>query len=656
MTPARRLLPAALLGLAIHAPLDAQVEPYRLEGLVVTASPTPRRLASLSTHVTVLEGSRLRARGLTTVQGALRQVAGLSVARAGSVGASTSVFLRGGESDYLLVMVDGVQVNQPGGAFDFSALTLDNVERIEIVRGPQSALYGSDAVAGVIQIITRSGEGPSRLQLRARGGSYHSLGWAADLSGGGERASYVLGLSRSTTSGILPLNNGDVHTAFDGSADFRPDASTSARLSMRLGRRTYHFPTDGSGNVVDRNQFTRTNDAVIGLGAERVIGRDLQLRAQLGFDRTVGGTEDAQDGPTDTLGYFASSSRDRVRRTSADLRASYRRAGMVATLGWELEEERQRSATESRTQWGSSSDESSYERWNRAYYTYLSGTGGHGAFNLGGRLEDNERFGRLATWQAGGTWTPLGVDGPRLNASVGLGIKEPTFYENYATGFARGNPDLSPERSRSWEAGIEQRLFGGRLDLRASWFSQVFTDLIQYTATPPSPDAPNFYNVGKASARGAEMEARASVGALTFHGSWTGLRTRVLDSGLEGGVGGAFMKGRRLLRRPANTMTLGGTWSTGTRASVNVDLRLVGTRDDRDFSTYPAKRVTLGGYQDLTAGAELRVWPQVGDRPGLTVTVRGENLLNESYQEVLGFRAPGRALFLGVKMTLEVGR
>ncbi len=651
----RSLSAASLLLLFGHLPAAAQVDPFRLEGLVVTASPTPRPLASLSTHVTVLRGSDLRARGLTRVQDALRQVAGIAVAEAGSPGASTSVFLRGGESDYVLVMVDGVQVNQPGGGFDFSTLMLDNVDRIEIVRGPQSALYGSDAMAGVIQIITNSGQGPARLRLRARAGSYRRREWAADLSGGARTGSYSFGLSRMSTDGVLPFNNGNVHTVLSGGAHFRPDTETSARIAVRLGRRAFHFPTDGSGNVVDRNQFTHGTDAVVSLGATRVLSGAVQLRAQLGLARTDGGTEDAQDGPADTLGYFASSSLDHVRRASADLRASYHMKWAVATLGWELEEERQHSSTESTSEWGASSARSAYDRWNRAYYAYLTGHHGRGAFNVGGRLEDNERFGTLGTWQVGGAWMPLGPSGPRLSASAGLGIKEPTFYENYATGFARGNPDLAPERSRSWEAGVEQSAAGGSVHVRASWFSQLFTDLIQYTAAPPSADAPNFYNVGEASARGVEVEGRATLGRLALHASWTGLRTRVLDGGLDAGPGGAFVTGRPLLRRPASSVTVGAGWAAGPRGSVNAELTMVGAREDRDFSTYPAVRMTLPGYEDLTVGGELRLWAPGHGRPGFAVTLRGENLLNESYQEVLGFRAPGRSIFVGGRVTLGAG-
>ena len=145
---------------------------FALDGLIVTASPTPRAREAVASHVTVLEGDELRARGITSVAEALRNVGGMDVVRNGSFGAVTSLFMRGGESDHTLVLVDGVQVNRAGGGFDFSTLTLDNVERIEVVRGPGSALYGSDAMAGVVHVVTRMGRGSPRLRASVEAASF----------------------------------------------------------------------------------------------------------------------------------------------------------------------------------------------------------------------------------------------------------------------------------------------------------------------------------------------------------------------------------------------------------------------------------------------------------------------------------------------------
>src|SRR5437867_8978759 len=162
----------------LFAILQAQqpTDTARLSPIVVTADRLPIPAAAVPAAVTVLSGAALRAQGIRTVADALRTVPGATVVASGSFGAQTSLFVRGGESDYVKVLIDGVPQNQPGGAFDFADLTTDNVDRIEIVRGPASVLYGSDAVTGVIQIFTRTGSGAPRVTAAARAGTYGSAG------------------------------------------------------------------------------------------------------------------------------------------------------------------------------------------------------------------------------------------------------------------------------------------------------------------------------------------------------------------------------------------------------------------------------------------------------------------------------------------------
>jgi vitamin B12 transporter len=645
----------ATLLVALPGVASAQENPFPLEGLVVTASPTPRPLAALASDVTVLDGAALRARGLVRVEDALREVPGLTVVQNGPMGSTASVFMRGGESDYVLVLVDGVQVNQPGGAFDFSNLTLDNVARIEVVRGPRSALYGSGAVAGVVQIITRDGRGPARAALATRLGSFGREDWSLDASGGGERAGYSVGLSRVHTKGILPFNNGYTDEVASGAFDLAPDDRTRVRFTGRLSHHTYHFPTDGAGNVVDRNSFTYGDESTLGLRADRTLGRRLDVQVNLGTHGLSGGTDDAQDGPADTAGVYASSSLDHMRRSSADVRGNLRMGSLVATLGWEVEQESDRSSTESSSDYGPSSDSSRNARWNRGYYAQLTGSRRWLSYDAGARLEDNQRFGKLWTWQLGGVARVMGSAGPRLRASLGTGIKEPTFYENFATGFARGNPNLAPERSRSWEVGLDQPLVGEDLLLRGTYFDQDFRDLIQYTATSPSPEAPSFYNVARARARGVEVALEGSVGPLWGSASWTWLATKVVNPGVASGPGDEFAPGGELLRRPRHSASLEMGAALGGGVALGGVVNVVGVRADRNFATYPATRVMLPRYTLVSLDASWRVERAAGRRPGVEISVRGENLLNRSYEEVVGFPAPGRAVYVGARVNVGGG-
>jgi vitamin B12 transporter len=649
-----RILPLAALVAtlslaALPAATHAQTPDYELEGLVVTASPVPRSTEAMSTHVTILHGDELRARGLARVQDALREVAGLSVVQSGSFGGATSLFFRGGESDYVQVLVDGVKVNQPGGAFDFSGLTLDNVERIEVVRGPASALYGSDAVSGVIHIITRSGRGRPTGTATIRTGSYGTLNASIDLSGGSEPLGYGLSLSRRSTDGILAFNNDFTNTVLSGTVRLRVDPSTTARLAVRYADREFHFPTDGSGNVVDRNAFTFGDEMSVSMEVSRLLTERLELRALLAAHESDSGTDDQPDGPADDQGFFGFTSLDDLRRTEADVRANLHLGeGTVATLGVAAEEENQRSFNESRSSFGISNGRAEASRWNRAVYTHLVTEAGGAAFNAGARIEDNERFGDFLTWQLGAA---LGLgDGMRVRASLGRGIKEPTFSENYSTGFTVGNPDLEPEQSTSFEVGVDRFLLGDQIILRATYFDQSFTDLIQYAFTPVTAGGPNFYNVAEADARGLELSASLTRGGYGLTVGYTYLDTEVVDSGFDEGEGATFVEGSPLLRRPARTTSVTGTGGLGERVRWNASLLLVGDRDDRDFSAFPASPVVLRAYATLGLGVEAAVIASRNGRPGVDLLLRADNLLDEEYQEVFGFRAPGRGLYVGGKV------
>jgi len=172
-----------------------------LPEIVVTATRYPIAPDSVASTVTVLRGDDLRAEGIRFVGDALRQVPGTHVVQGGPYGAATSLFVRGGESDYVKVLVDGVPVNQPGGFYDFASLTTDNIERIEVLRGPGSVLYGSDAIAGVIQIVTRQGDHGVQVAASGEGGSFGTARWEASALGGGERLGWSASLSRLTSDG-----------------------------------------------------------------------------------------------------------------------------------------------------------------------------------------------------------------------------------------------------------------------------------------------------------------------------------------------------------------------------------------------------------------------------------------------------------------------
>ncbi len=638
-----RLHAVALLLCGVAPTLRAQepADTVQLPEMVVTATRLAMPLASTTATVTVISGDELRARGVTTVADALRTVNGTSVVETGPLGSATSLFLRGGESNMVRVLLDGVPLNAPGGAVDLANLTTDDVDRIEIVRGPASVLYGSDAVAGVVQILTRSGRGAGSWRAEAGGGSFGSRSADLGLRTGGEAADASLAVSHATTDGVYAFNNGYRNDVVAASAGLAPDARSSARLAVRYTNAIYHYPTDGSGNVIYRHQFQTGSGVVASLDAGRFLTSRLEARMLLGLSENTARQDQQPNTPADTLGYYAFWSLDRVSRRSADVRLNWHlAAATVVTAGAALETEAERSSNVSLSQFGPSAGSLVVSRWDRAWYAQaVADAGSHVSLTAGARLEDNKAFGTFVTWRGGLAWH---AGGTRLRVNLGTAFKEPGFLDNYGTGYVTGNPGLKPERSRSWDAGVEQEV-GARLRLSATWFDQRFRDLIQYTFAPPTPTAPNYYNVAAANAYGLELEARlAPLGAVEVTARYTYTHTTSADSGFDGAT---FAQGKRLIRRPTQAASLGLAWRVG-RGSASATAQYVGDRDDEDFSTFPGTRVTLPSYVRVDVGGEWALLEHGARR--LAATVRVENLLDTRYQQVLGFPARRRALFVGL--------
>ena len=620
----------------------------RLAPVVVTATRLPASADAVPAAVTVLTGPELEARGITTVADALRDVPGAAIVQTGSFGGQTSLFLRGGDSKYVKVLVDGVPVNQPGGSYDFANLTTDNVDRIEVLRGPASVLYGSDAVTGVVQIFTRRGNGPQNAEMSVRGGTYGTLDWQADVAGDRGPVAYSFGLSQFTSDGTYAFNSQDRNTVASGLLRLAPDARTDGTLTVRYDDNAYHFPTNGAGVPTDHNQYTYGNGPTVGLDLSRRFTPRVEGRLLLAANWADGGSDNQPDSSADSTLYH---SLDQFRRTSADLRANVRAgAHTVVTVGAAAELEHDRSSNVCRTSFGDcTTPPVDTSRWNEGFYTQVvSDVGGRWSLVGGARLEDNQRFGTFATGR-GGVVLRL-FQGTRVRATAGNSFREPTFYENFTTGYSVGNPDLRPEHSRAWEVGLEQCV-GTSVVLSATWFDQRFTDLIDYNPAPATFGAPNYENIAGATARGLEVVAQlAPARAVSLSGSYAYLHTQVTSIGFDSTAGAEFVLGRPLIRRPAHAARIDAAYRFARRGSVSVAATYVGSRDDQDFSTYPALPVVLPAYTRVDLAAEGDIIAPQGTSPGLAATIRIQNVTNAAYEEVQGFPAPRRTVLVGARV------
>jgi vitamin B12 transporter len=496
-----------------------------------------------------------------------------------------------------------------------------------------------------VQIFTRQQTAPMSIEGNASVGTYGSR--AADVSIGATSSllSATVGAARYGTDGFLAFNNSYDNDVISGRVAVTPGGGFRAALSGRQHSDEFHYPTNGAGLVVDHNAFRTDRRSALAFDAKQSIGPrvnfGLTLTAMEGRPRT----DDAADPPSASSSISAYKSTGSVRRRAADGRIEVLLpANAIATLGYEWQREAQRSRDSSN--FDSAPNAFSAERTTRATYAQIVGEESRLSFSFGVRSDDNDVYGVFRTAR-GGLALRAG-QGMTLRANAGSAFKAPTFLEEFNTAFTLGNASLRPERSRSYELGATQLFATGRGEVSATWFAQRFRDLIQYSFVDPT--TPNYFNVAAASARGVELEARSRIGtAMQLGLTLTFLRTRVDDAGFDEGQEATFVHGNRLLRRPSVTGAFTASSRLTSRLAVDGRVLFVGSRDDRDFSGFPATPVILASYRRVDAGLGYRLTNETLRGPSLTLYVRGENVFDAKYQEIMNFRSPGRTLSLGVR-------
>ncbi|MDB4915841.1 MAG: TonB-dependent receptor [Gemmatimonadetes bacterium] len=650
----------ALSLLLVPAVASGQVarDTAHVAAVVVTATRSPLLTGRAPASVSVIGGDDLRREGVTTVLEALRRVPGLSIVQTGANGGVTSLFIRGGESKFAKVLVDGVPVNDAGGAFDFASLSTDNLDRIEVVRGPASVLYGSDAMAGVVQLFTRSGDGRPKGEISARGGAEASYDADASVRGSNGAFNYSLAGARHSTDGIQAFNSQYRQSVGSALLGFGKGAA-DAHLSMRYSDNNFHYPTDGAGQVADSNAVRRDDRLALGLDAGYRLSHAAELRLSLASHDVHGITDDQPDSKGDVGGYYYTTG-DRTRRRSADLRMNLELPSNTRlTIGGQVENE-----------WQASETQSSFGP--NAFTAHRHNTGAYGqlllapadayTITVGGRYENNETFGNFFTYRAAGSIQA--TDLTRFHASIGTAFREPTFLENYGSAFVIGNGNLAPEHALSFDAGVDQKI-GDRFTVGATLFSNSFRDLIDYRY---SATAPNYNNIARTKTSGLEVEGKLVLpNNLYADASFTYLDAKVVDPGTSAAVTATFAPGSRLLRRPMHTVDVG----IGYRESiVGVDLRAhsVGLREDNfyppDFAA--TQRVNLPAYTKVDLSGDVRLFEDASRN--VKLTVRADNLFDKKYSEVAGvnygfaqsdeasvsrtgYRAAGRKVLTGLVLT-----
>jgi vitamin B12 transporter len=440
--------------------------------------------------------------------------------------------------------------------------------------------------------------------------------------------------SNTYTDGHLAFNNQYEQSTVALRGDVSPDTQTDVTATLRYDDSEFHFPTDGAGRVLFHNQFQTSRETTVGLQGERLLLPWWRSKLLLGYHdvKTRSHLEFGTPPDTTTSLFVLHELRTSVNWQS-DLTLTP--VGLLTVgLDYTKDEERENDVQRTTT--------SGYLQQQLTVFKPLIVIAGF-------RVDGNSAFGTYVTYQTSAAYEfPTQT---KLRAAVGTGFKEPTFFENFANSpFAKGNPNLNPERSFSWEVGLDQSLWEERVRLGATFFQNRYTDLIDFIA-PPTPGAPNFFNIEAAKATGVEFTAVLTPLPEWSAGvSYTYLDTEVTDAGTNTDPSATLVQGQELLRRPRHKVSVFAAY-TGQRFQARLDVNYVGSRADRDFSTFPAIPVRNPAYTKLDLLLRYTVVKEWGWVRALEVFARGENLLDERYAEAFGFSAPGIAGFGGLKVT-----
>jgi len=636
----------ALMGLVLILPAYAE---DTSAPVIVTATRVPTSIEQIGSSVTVIDAAEIERRQWRTLPEALAAVPGLHAVQSGVTGSQTSVFTRGTNSNHTLVLIDGVKASDPSspnGAYDFAHILLEDVERIEIVRGPQSTLYGSDALGGVIHIITRRGRKTFEAAGHVEDGSFGSYARAAGVRGATRFVHYALNIAHTETDGqsITPERlragrpeerDGYRNTTYSGRFGVTPAPGFDIQLISRYSKA--HTDLD-VGDGEDADSYGVTRQAVNRLEARGTFFSDL-WKPLLAVSHTWHQRLNFNE-RQNTLG-DEDHTRHQGERWKAEFQNDFRfNNANTLTVGAEREKETMKSVGTS--VYGSSfgdfvisQDSNASARSYSAYLLDQFTPGKYFRLSAGARLDDHDAFDPVTTWRL----TPsvvIPVTATRLKASYGTAYKAPSLYErfgrsptNYGTQFF-GNPDLLPEESTGWETGVEQAFWGGRVDTGVTYYQNRFDNLIQ-TVFTSSFDSTTV-NIKRAESRGGEYYlALRPFDAFEARLDYSYTRTRD-DAGLE------------LLRRPRHRGRLAFDYRPLPTLGLTLETLYVGERQDVDRVS--GARLTAVDYTLVNLGGSWSV------SKSWSLYARVQNLFDREHEPASGFQGLGRGGFLGVKGAL----
>ncbi|MET0486958.1 MAG: TonB-dependent receptor [Candidatus Rokuibacteriota bacterium] len=625
-----------LLMLAAVVPAAAQ-EPKKLDPVIVTGTKIETPAEQVGATVTVIDGDEIETRLYPTVDEALRNVPGVEIRRSGSFGKTTSLSIRGANPNQVQILVDGVRVKSPTtGQADLADIAPESIERIEIIRGPQSTIYGADAIGGVVQIITKKGSGPATGYSSQEVGNYDTYRAKAGVSGAWKAFDYSLGYYHLESNG-LTINDGMNQNAVAGRFGLDlPWGNTRIGGAVRYNKTDTGLPIEFVGNplpivpTIDPNthQETETYTASVNLRTRPVSWWEGEIRGSRYWQKQS--FIDPPDPftcppatfgpPCDFPGTFKTS-----RNEAEALSHFHLGKWSTSTFGIEWREEHANVqgtngfSPYSRT-W-SGLFQQQFRFFDRLFMA------------AGVRVEDNNNFG-MSTTERGSLAYVVKEWGSRLHGSAGSGFRAPTFNDLFFPGFS--NPNLTPETSFSWDVGADQKLWGDRITLGVTYFHNKFDNLIACCVPLATFPFATTANIGRARSKGVEFVSQVVILdnlVATFNYTYTD--TENLDTG------------RPLPREPNNRYNGSLTWEPIKRLSLFSEIQISSGQFE------PLGNLTNSGHTVVNLGGTWRILERWGHLKALDFTTRIQNVFNEQYQEVRGFPALGINALVGLRATLQ---
>ncbi len=617
-------------------PAYAAAREDTLETVVVRAAREPIDAASSGSSVTVLDESYLDHRQTAALSEILRAVPGAAVSRSGPMGTQAQLRMRGAEANHTLVFIDGIRANDPaqGGEFNFAHLLNADIEAVEVIRGPQSALWGSDALAGVINVRTRRGGDGLGGSVYAEGGENSWQNFGANARYGNDSFRAAAGIASVETDGDNISRQGGEddgyeNTTLNGTFDWTATDTLSFDGSLRYVDATNDFDeTDFSTSLpADSNSENEVEQLYGRLGAS-LSTLDGRWRHSASISLT--------DTENENRGEFSRSQSEAevivyTLQTSFDLAQGHTLTG--AFERWE-EDFTQRGVA---TEFGDPNRDEDIDT-NSFIVEYRGQLTDSLSVLASARNDDNSDFDDKTTGRLSAAWQV--TDATTLRGAWGTGIKNPTFTERFGffTNFV-GNPDLKPEESEGWEIGIDQRLLDDRLQLSATWFDEELEDEINgFFFDPGIGEFGDFTAVnedGSSEREGLELSASwLLLQGLSLNAAYTWLDSSDPDGSDE-------------IRRAEHIASANLNWDFfGGRGNLNLQVDYNGEQDDFFFPPTPpfdAERVELDSFTLVTLAGSYQLLNN------LQLYARIENATDEDYEEVLGFVAPGRTAIAGVR-------